>query len=274
MKRNKRRNSLRLSLLFITCAIYSACNVPEPGCLDIEAENFDFEAERNDVSLCVYPNLVLNVLYQWADSSLRTNYLYRNASGMDYAIHGVQILFSGFVVKNRAGEDLVVDDRVTIKAGSCASGSESEVADDFLFADRSTFNYVIGAFRGSGLMNQFRVSVGVPDAYTPMCLESLPLNHILTGIRTAYDTIKGDFALGRFIVSRDSINAARDTFYAYGISEELQFDVARTFTQGKKDTLYMAIDFHQIFDPVNLNQPKDAIANELAVRISESIRLE
>src|SRR3546814_4748507 len=53
----------------------------------------------------IYPDLVLNVFYQWADSSLQTGYLYHNASGMDYAIHSIQILFSGFVVQNARSEE-------------------------------------------------------------------------------------------------------------------------------------------------------------------------
>lgn len=275
MKKNKRRKSLKLALIAIICTALWACNVREPGCLDIEASNFDFEAERHDASMCTYPDLVLNVLYQWADSSFNPSAaLYRNTTGMDYAIHGVQILFSGFVVQRSTGEDLMVDDRVTITTGSCSSGSTQEITDDFLFVDRSTFNYAIGAFRASGPMQEFRLSLGVPDTYTPLCQEALPLTHILRSTRAGYDSTREDFALGRFIVSRDSINAARDTFYAYGMAEELQFDVSRTFRQGRPDTIYMAIDFHEIFDPVDLSLDSISIGNEIAARISGSIQVE
>lgn len=276
MRKTRSQKNLSLSMVFLACAclLQLGCNVREPGCLDIEAENFDFEAERHDASMCVYPDLVLNVLYQWADSSLRTGFLYHNASGMDYAIHGIQILFSGFVIQNAAGEDLTIDDRISITTGECSTGNSIEVPDDFLFADRSSLNYAIGPFRGSGSMQLAHVRVGVPEGYTPMCLESLPANHILRSSRAAYDADLGEFALGRFIISRDSVNAVRDTFYTYGVSQNLQFDIARTFIQGKRDTLFMAIDFHQIFDPVDLNQDHASIAQELASRISSSVDIQ
>ncbi|HLF62143.1 MAG TPA: hypothetical protein VI603_00215 [Saprospiraceae bacterium] len=257
--------------VLLPCLVQLACNVREPGCLDIEAENFDFEAERHDASLCIYPDLVLNVFYQWADSSLQTGYLYHNASGIDYAIHSIQILFSGFVVQNAEGEDLSIDERVTIMTGSCTSGTQHQVPDDFLFVDRSAFNYALGAFRGSGPMHLVRVSTGMPDDYTPMCLESLPASHLLRGVRAGYDEQLGDFALGRFIISKDSVNAVRDTFFAYGLTEELQFDLSRTFRQGRRDTIFMAIDFHQIFDPIDLSQDADSVANDIGSRISATV---
>lgn len=273
MKKTRSPKTRSISILLLACAllVYYGCNVREPGCLDIDAENFDFEAERHDASLCVYPDLILNVLYQWADSSLQTGFLYRNAHGMDYAIHGVQILFSGFIVQNGAGDELAVNESIPITLGECGSGNVIEVPDDFVFTDRSAFNYVIGPFAESGLMQHVKARVGVDDNYTPLCLESLPANHLLRGSRAAYDPDIEEFALGRFIVSRDSVNAVRDTFYTYGVSESLDFDIMRTFRQGRRDTLYMSIDFHRIFDPVNLSMDHTSIAQELASRISASV---
>lgn len=259
---------LKFLLLFVFCGILASCNVREPGCLDIEAENFDFEADRHDASLCVYPNLVLNVVYQWSDSSLQLGYLYRNDAGMDYAVHNVQILFSAFILENPEGESLMVDDRVDILPESCDPGSGISVPDDFLFIDRSAFNYVIGAFRESGLMSKMRVRVGVDDALTPLCVSALPLTHPLRAVRAGYDDSIAEFALGRFVISRDSINATRDTIFAYGPPEVLQFDVSRTFVQGRPDTLFMEIDFDRIFSPVDLSLEEAQVGAQLAAQLA------
>jgi hypothetical protein len=276
MRRTRKLKIPELLFVFLvlTIILQSACNVREPGCLDIEAENFDFAAERHDQTLCVYPNLILNVLYQWTDSSLQTGYLYRNAAGMDYAIHGVQVLLSGFRLQDDSGIDLTIDESLTFTLGECSSGNVLEVLDDFLFADRSSFNYVVGAFRSSGPMTQVSMTVGVPDSYTPLCITSLPANHLLRGQRAGYDEAKGDFALGRFIISRDSVEAIRDTIFAYGTPQLLNFDLSRSFRQGRPDTLYMSVDFHQIFDPVDLSQEKALIAAALASRIGQAIKLQ
>ncbi len=271
----RRRQDHRFLWMLLTavCMMSGSCNMREPGCLDVEAANFDFEADKHDQSLCVYPNLILNVLYAWTDSTLQTGYLYRNSFGTDYAVHGVQLLFSGFKVRNTDALELNIDQRLQVTVGTCDGGNVVEIPDDFVFADRSKFNYIVGAFRQSGVMNQFGCTVGLNDDYTPVCLESLPASHPLAAARAGYDEDLGEFALGRFILSRDSVNAARDTFFVYGPSEELQFDVLRTFTQGKPDTVYMSIDFFTIFDQVDLNMDHDAIANALSGNISSSISL-
>lgn len=271
MKKHRRQMGLKPVLLLLFCCIIGSCNVREPGCLDIEAENFDFEADRHDESLCVYPNLVLNVLYQWSDSSLQLGFLYRNDHGMDYAIHNVQILYSGFILENADGESLMIDDRVDILPVSCDLTAAVSVPDDFLFVDRTTFNYVIGAFRESGLMDSTKVRIGVNEMLTPICISALPVTHPLRTTRAGYDEGVGEFALGRFVISRDSVNAVRDTIFAYGLSEELLFDVSRTFVQGKPDTLFMEIDFERIFSPVDLSQEETQIGNNLAALVAGAV---
>ena len=154
-------------LFLAACLGFGSCNMREPGCLDVDAVNFDFEADKHDPSLCVYPNLLLNVFYQWADSSLETDHLYQNSVGTVYAIHGVQILFSGFTIRNADGDDLNIEQRLLLTIGECESGNIVDIPDDFVFVDRSAFNYVIGAFRESGPMQQFQFDLGLSDAFQP-----------------------------------------------------------------------------------------------------------
>ena len=274
MKRRRRRSNPEILIwcVFVSTMLWS-CNVREPGCLDIDAQNFDFDADRHDQDLCVYPNLILNVLYQWADSSLQQGFLYRNAHGMDYAIHGVQILFSDFLMTDGSGEEISIEQMISFTAGECGTGNPQEVPDDFLFVDRSLFSFVVGAFRESGPMERLRVSLGVNDAYTPLCLESFPVSHKLRNPRAAYDQTLGDFAVGRFIISKDSINAKRDTLLIYRAPEILTFDLSRTFTQGRPDTLFMTVDFRNIFDPADLSLTNSMIASDLGSRMSQSVQV-
>lgn len=270
MKRTKNQRFLKLSFFATLMLSAFACNVREPGCLDIEADNFDVAAERHDSTLCTYPDLVLSVQYGWADSILQTNYLYQNAHGMHYAIHGVQLLFSNFIVMHNDGP-YVIEERIELPLGACNNISPLTVPDDFVFVDRTAFNYTIGTFRKSGVIENAMLTLGIPEDYTPMCIDSLPANHRLKGSRAGYDATLEDFALARFIVSLDSTNASRDTFFSYGSPEKRQFDIGRNFRQGRHDTLFMSVDFHAIFDPVNLAQDPAVVASELGSRIWPAI---
>jgi hypothetical protein len=165
----------------------------------------------------------------------------------------------------------VIDERVDLPLGDCNSISDLTVPDDFVFVDRTAFNYTVGTSRKSGFVENAMLTFGVPDNYTPICVDSLPANHLLKGSRAAYDAMLEDFALARFIVSLDSINAPRDTFLYYGSPEKREFEVGRTFRQGRNDTLFMSVDFHAIFDPVNLTQDPTIVASELGSRIWPAI---
>ncbi len=254
--------------------LLGACNERVSGCLDIQAANFDFSADRGDQSMCVYPDLILNVFYQWDTTSLQTDHLYQDVTGRSYAIHGVQVLFSGFVVRDDAGVDHAIEEHVLIQTGSCDSGTEQDIPDDFVFADRSAINYIIGTYRYSGLVNQFRMTVGVADTDTPLCLDALPSGHPLRAARAGYDEGLGAFALGRFIVSRDSVNALRDTLFGYSSSTDLAFDVSREFRRGHKDTLYMVIDFARIFAPVDWSLPDSVASSTLAAGIGGAVSVQ
>lgn len=273
MKRQKRRRgSSCLGILLLACFI-CACNPREDGCLDIEAENFAFDADKHEQALCRYPDLLLNVFYQWADTSLQTARLYTTDAGQDYAIHAVQVLLSGFEITDNDGEELVIERTIDIRSGDCAAGMVSTVPDDFVIVDRMAFNYVIGPFRRSGPMRQFRLTTGVPAAYLPFCPEHLAETHRLRNARMGFDTLSGAFALSRFVISRDSVNAVRDTLFGYMSPQELAFDVNRMFRPGRRDTLYLAIDFEQIFGPADIRQSREILGNDLASRVPSAIML-
>jgi hypothetical protein len=254
-------------LLIILCV---ACNEREPGCLDIQAENFDFDADKDDRSLCNYPNLILNVLYQWQDSSLKTSRLYENSMGMLFVIHNVQILFSDFIVTGNGLESHVVDE-VAIRKGTCETGTTEVIPDDFVFVDRSTFNFVLGGFRESGTMNSCQLNVGIPTDYLPMCATQLPTSHVLRRERAGYREEIGDFAVGRFVVSQDSVNAVRDTFFTYMNPTELGFPIGREFKRGKKDTLYMEIDFYEILNPIDWSKSSEEISDAIGAGIPAAV---
>jgi hypothetical protein len=251
---------------------FLACNEPQTGCLDIQAENFDFDADKDDRGLCTYPALILNVLYQWQDSSLKTAQIYENSVGMPFVIHNVQVLFSDFILEGDGLETQVADE-VLIRKGDCESGTDELVPDDFVLVDRSTFNFVLGGFRESGLMSSCRVTTGVPSEYLPICTTGLAATHVLRRERAGYRPDTGDFAVGRFVISQDSVNAVRDTFLSYMSPAELSFPLGRAFKRGVKDTLYMEIDFHQILNPIDWTQSEEVISTSIGAGIPAAVQI-
>jgi len=134
-------------------------------------------------------------------------------------------------------------------------------------------NYAIGGFRESGAMEMCRVTLGVPGDYLPLCPERLPAGHLLLRDRAGYREDTGDFAIGRFIVSQDSINAPKDTFLTYAPATELSFPLGRSFKRGLKDTLYMAIDFYQILDPVDWSMSAELVSQKIVDATPDAVNI-
>ena len=109
-----RSNLWKLALLVLVAGatLSVACNEPIKGCLDIEAENFDVTAEKNDEGLCTFPSLLLNVGYAWADTAFVTGVFYINDHDQMLSIEEFHFLFSQFnVSRTGTDEQLVVEER-------------------------------------------------------------------------------------------------------------------------------------------------------------------
>ncbi|MDX1476419.1 MAG: hypothetical protein R3301_01895 [Saprospiraceae bacterium] len=247
-----------------------ACNPREPGCLDLAAENFDVTAEKHDPAMCIYPDLILNVLYEWGDTSFAPGNIYENDQGEVFTIESFYLLLSQFVLTTAAGVRETVDDRIDwYLAGT---GQTVPVPDDFVLADRSRFNYVLGATRTTGLLERLQFSLGIPDTLTPTVPDSLSAGHPLRSARVIFDADAGTVSAGRFVLNRDTSQQVLDTLVVFTEPHAYDYPFFKQFVQGRDDTIRIAVDLKQLFGDLSLARPADEIVSDLSGRLSTAVR--
>ena len=135
-------------LLFLT-----SCYEDREGCLDINATNFNVEADIACVDCCTYPALQLDFQHKvvLADTVLNLSYVdstYRDGFGNPFRISNIQYYLSGFHLIRTGGDTLQVADTLQITK---SDGETITIKDDFLLVNPGVFGFEsLGTFRTEG----------------------------------------------------------------------------------------------------------------------------
>lgn len=258
-------------VLGLFSAALISCNPREEGCLDIDAENFDFEAESHLQSACRYPDLILSVLYTWNDTAFTPGQFYTNSLGQQLSLHQGQVLLSQFSLQTQGAGSFSVENTVDWPHQTGGSTEILAVPDDFTFVDRSSFWFQLGELRRSDMLTGYSFYIGIPDTLTPVLRDSLPNGHVLRSPKANFDGMTGAFATARFVIGRDTIVENRDTFLVYTPPILCQFDLSKSLVQGRNDSLYIEMNFGALFETLDLDQDSAAIVAELAAALKSGI---
>ena len=250
-----------------------ACNARERGCLDIEATNFDIEAERADNSVCEYPELYLDVVYAWGTEEVFIpSEFYMNSLGQLFSVNEFHYLFSQFSIQRQDAVDLTVAERTQWYLKESGNvGTYIEAIDDFVYVDRSRFQFELGTTEESGYANTYQFWTSVPDSLTPTVVDSTsPLSKIQDS-RALYDEELEQFASARFVVEYGMPATWVDTFIIYDNPFLHQHSIDKQLNQGFTDTLRIGLQFKELFDDLNLDSPRDTIVEHLRKSLKSSV---
>ena len=251
-------------------AAFFSCNARVDGCLDREATNFNVTVDRNDPSLCQYPDMLLNVTYQWGDTLFRTNQVFDNAFGQPFIVTDFYILFSQFALNAEDGRKLTVDNMTSWYVGDQSDGESLDVTDDFTLVDLSTFSFSLGDWSTTTFVNTADFTVGVPDTLTPTLPDTLTSNRI-NDSRVFYNESAMDFATARFRIVRDTSTDLSDTYHITSGPIPFTFALNKDLNLGSTDTVRVAIDFQTLLTNVDLEADSASIASGIANVLEQSI---
>lgn len=148
-----------LTIIFILI-ICSSCYEKQEGCLEINASNYDFEADLSCEGCCVYPEFKIQVNHQWNDSTLIRNTWFTNNFGQQIKIEEVAFYLSNFSLSD-VNTEFTVNETVEVID---VNGSESLLKDDFIFVENERLNFTVGTFSHSGSFSKLKFKLGI-DGY-------------------------------------------------------------------------------------------------------------
>ena len=174
-----------LSLALLMSLI--ACNQPEEGCLDIQAANYNVEADRPCAGCCTYPTFRVDLLHKVIRGDTEENLLfdslaYTDGGGQRFGLLSLKFYLSRLRLVRSGGEAIPSFDTIGLRFPQMPGDTlVFPVEDNFALADPANFRQrVMGAFRAQGQMEEIRFLWGLPDTANAADPAYVPEGHPLS----------------------------------------------------------------------------------------------
>ena len=247
-------------------ATLAACYEPQEGCLDVEAVNYDLQADKSNNEECIYPQLRLSLrhVYSKADTTYRlglADSVYYDSQGHPFRINSIRYYLSNFHLIFADGQEAEVAETIEIEIPQ-PDGSTllREVEDNFSLArPQVTQNYTVGTLRKSGEVREIRFDLGVAGLANQAGPASFPDNHPLGLIDSSlYFNQDSGYVFQYIELFRDTI--AADTVPAtlrIGTTpylREVRLPVSFTKARGYHIQVNMQADYSYWFQNIDARQ--------------------
>lgn len=265
----KKASLLENSLLVLTGLLIlisiAGCNTRIQGCLDINAENFNLNAEQSCDGCCTYPTVSLSLTQQWGDRNFATTDTLYDINGHPYKITGLVYFLSDWIWEDGQGIQYNVDN-VTV---SCADGDLTYFPDNLPIGTEQ-FNYPLGNIRNSPVIDSLSFFLGLKQDFS--CLDSeipgTPLE--LTDQSPLWNPQTSSLETVRLIVQLDTAVESFDTIF---ISDEMRSTLSYPFefVPGLDAKFTLTVDYSLWFKDVNTADPatfRQSIISNFAGSIS------
>lgn len=270
---------IKILTIGLTLGLIAGCFQPESGCLDIEATNFQLDADEgcggDDSETncpCSYPDLSLAVDFVFDKQAYEHNGFYMIDSQV-VQIRLIRFYLSGFQLIQSDGDTLSVEDTISLVVLNEELELETKLfTDDFqLINQQSSIN--LGEVKESGTLESIRFVVGIegqansaspdsisntrhPLAESDMHTGSQENGYIFNQISLLTDTINNTG--GRVLNISQNIN--RGQFVEVKKSISVKTPVGESFSLGT-----LTINQAKWFDGIKFATDTDAIMIEKIV---------
>lgn len=278
--------TIRNSFFLALAVFLPACYEPVTGCLDVEAVNYNLEADKNDSEECAYPQLRLALQHRYSKGDTiypfgLADSVYFDAQGNPFRINNVRFYISNFHLIYTNGQEKEVEETIDVLIPQ-ADGTDllRAIEDNFsLISPRVSQNYTIGTLKESGTIQAIRFAVGVEGLANIAKPESFPESHPLS-LRDSslYFSQDSGYVFEYIELFRDTI--AADTIpleLRIGAPENLrvvQLPVDYEKSRGFHLLLALQVDYSRWFGNINARQDSpEQLAEKIVAGLAQSFSI-
>jgi hypothetical protein len=257
----KKNVSRPIAVLLATAMIFCLwrCETPSRGCLDIEATNFAFSADKPcEDGCCTYPNLVLIFNQEFDGEVWLQDKTYVNDLGQPFVIRSASFYFSGFELSQQ-GQQYNVSDTLSLKTWTGTDSVTVNFVDDFVLGRRIPLEYPVGTFRKSGFFDEFRCQLGLSPTANNIVSSKTPSGHPLNKQADSLWLNNTDkFVWMQIAYKKDTLAATPTDTLRFGASDfgGQPFVIARPgnfeHQTGTDFRISMTLDYGLLFKGINL----------------------
>lgn len=144
--------------------VLSSCNTRIEGCLQVNAENFDLNAEKACDGCCTYPSVSLSLSQKWNDRNFANTDTLYDIHGQAYRIQDLRYYLTSWSWKDTDGAVYTVD---SVEA-DCGD-TKLTYTPDILVVDTRQFSYTLGTIRQSPEIQAVFSTLGLTEDFS--CLD-------------------------------------------------------------------------------------------------------
>ncbi len=225
------------------------CNTRIQGCLDVNAENFNLNAEQSCDGCCSYPSLALSMTQKWGDRNFANTDTLYDMNAQPYKINSLVYFLSDWTWEDDQGTVFHVDS-VTV---TCVNG-DLTYSPDNVAVDIEQFNYTLGTIRQSPVIDSLRFTAGLTQDFSCLDSESPGTPLVLSEQSPLWNAQSGSLETMRLIVQRNITVESFDTIF---ISDEVVSTLAYPFEfiPGEDSQFMLTVDYFLWFQDVNVADP-------------------
>jgi len=257
--------------LCLLLSLLTSCYEPVEGCLDVNAENYELEADDpcpND-GCCNYPTFSLSVSPLWNGSSLRTDTFYQDNFNNEFRLTRFRYYWSELSLE-LAGDatPLVLQD--TMEFGVLTETGDTtfqNLNSNLILIDHpGSTNLSVGNFRSVGTISSLTGQVGLRGDYRSVVPGTLSSSHPLAN-QEGRMHFRGDSSYVQMKLEYDIVvgsDTASRVVNVFG-NQELNIPILNGFAMplGTDFSLSFSLELASLLDGINLGEDEVSLAEDL-----------
>ena len=235
-----------LAMIILTWIYGSGCNTRIQGCLDVNAENFDLEAERNCDSCCTFPSISLSLSQKWNDENFTNEATLYDVNQRPYRIQDLRYFLTTWAWRDTEGIWLSVD---SVEAD--CEGSTLTYTPDNVILDTRKFLYPMGTIRQAPTIDSIRFTLGLTRDFTCLDDENAATPPELTPQSPLWNPASSSLETLRLIVQLTLESEVFDTLYI-DTRSDIELAYAFQFRKGFDTQLDLSVNYARWFSSVDI----------------------
>ncbi len=250
-----------LFFLFLSL-VFQSCDEASQGCRNINATNYDVTADEDcEDDCCQLPELKMQFSHKieqrvggvdtLVNFTYNTSYILPASITDTFSFQKIKCYFSNFRLIDMEGEEVQVNDRLTIDLEGDEPDSITIVDDIFLF-DAGSANYTLGEFGEPNTFEGLKFTAGLQSELLTTNPEIAPANSAFTPDSLNYEESVGYiFQNYVFFNGVDAPDLADSTVFQ--IFEPVEINLSTNpfaLVSGFDATLRMTVRYDQLFENI------------------------
>ena len=262
------------AFIVIFILFLSGCQVPEEGCTDVAATNFDITALKTcATNCCVYPQLKIRTQFLWGSDSVFFDFNTPYLIGTDSVkFLSAQLYISGIsFTPISGGKNVSVSDSIALYR---ANDTIMRLNTYALIGKNYGFNYTLGSFSGFGSYNYAHFTVGLDSISNTTIPSKMPVSSPLAvKADSSYDSKNSTFIFQKFIFVK-GVNYTDTVQINIERAQTIDAGCRLTFIRGFDAEMPLKIDYKKLFLDVNVQADPATIAQKIVSNYTNALSVQ